>query len=131
MEGPFEKNKLVAEVMSRDNIFILVYNDDEIAGYACIRKGDKLPGINGNDTIEIARIYVLNSFKGKGAGKALMNACLSIATAMNKAWVWLGVWEKNKRAIEFYKKWGFEKFGTQIFQLGHDPQTDWLMRKKI
>ncbi len=45
--------------------------------------------------------------------------------------VWLGVWEYNHRAQAFYKKCGFEHVGEHIFQLGNDPQTDWIWQKKI
>jgi ribosomal protein S18 acetylase RimI-like enzyme len=45
--------------------------------------------------------------------------------------VWLGVWEKNLRAISFYEKNGFIAFDQHIFQLGDDRQTDIMMKKLI
>ena len=42
-----------------------------------------------------------------------------------------GVWEKNYRAIEFYTKWGFEKFDDTDFLLGDEVQKDWLMKKAV
>jgi hypothetical protein len=33
--------------------------------------------------------------------------------------------------IEFYIKWGFEKFAEQDFILGNDVQRDWLMKKTL
>ena len=44
--------------------------------------------------------------------------------------VWLDVWEKNLRAIEFYRRWGFVEVGTQGFVLGSDVQHDLLMQKR-
>jgi ribosomal protein S18 acetylase RimI-like enzyme len=44
---------------------------------------------------------------------------------------WLGVWEHNTRALAFYRKWGFEVFGSHIFQLGEAQDTDLLMRKEL
>jgi ribosomal protein S18 acetylase RimI-like enzyme len=41
------------------------------------------------------------------------------------------VWEHNQRAIGFYEKIGFERFGQHIFLLGRDPQNDWSMKKKL
>ena len=67
----------------------------------------------------------------KGVGPALMQACMDIAKELKKSVIWLGVWEKNSRAIAFYQKWGFEKFGEHIFPIGDDPQTDWLMKKAM
>lgn len=81
--------------------------------------------------MEIARIYALQSYIGKGVGSALMKKCIDQACELNKEIIWLGVWEKNQKAIHFYRKWGFEKFGTHIFILGDDPQTDWLMKKEL
>ena len=60
-----------------------------------------------------------------------MQACHDFAEQKGKKILWLGVWEKNQRAIDFYSKWGFEKFGDQKFVLGDDIQTDWLMKKDI
>ena len=60
-----------------------------------------------------------------------MKKCLDLASELKKELVWLGVWEHNPRAIDFYKKFGFEKFGTHIFYLGDDAQEDWLMLKRL
>ena len=56
-----------------------------------------------------------------------MRAVLAEAEAAGTATVWLGVWERNPRAIAFYHKWGFVDVGTQKFHLGADVQTDRLM----
>ena len=43
--------------------------------------------------------------------------------------IWLGVWEKNPKAISFYKKFGFVEVGDQVFPLGNDPQRDIVMKR--
>jgi ribosomal protein S18 acetylase RimI-like enzyme len=45
--------------------------------------------------------------------------------------MWLGVWTKNFRAQEFYRKFGFTKCGEHVFVLGSDPQTDWVMSRSL
>ena len=40
----------------------------------------------------------------------------------------LYVWEKNEKALAFYKKHGFHKIGEHSFVIGSDIQTDHLMR---
>jgi len=77
---------------------------------------------------EIERIYVLKPYLGKGMGNFLMDAALEIAYKMKPSYVWLGVWEKNERAIRFYEKYGFKVFGSHLFSLGNDIQTDLLMK---
>jgi diamine N-acetyltransferase len=80
---------------------------------------------------ELERIYVLSEYHGKGAAQLLMTYIIDEAQKNKSDFVWLGVWEYNLKAIRFYQKFGFEKFGSHIFDVGNDPQTDWLMWKKI
>ena len=131
MNEQFSKAALMKEVEQEDGIFMLAYTGDEPCGYARMRLTNKKNILATENAIEIARIYALNSAIGKGAGSALMQYCLDIATGLNKSIIWLGVWEKNERAIAFYKRWGFEKFGEHTFLLGRDVQTDWLMKRTL
>ena len=127
----FTKGKLMMEVGARENIFLLAYFEEEIAGYVKLRDG-RTPRVLGNvDGLEIARIYVMTNMIGKGVGKQLMQYVINIAKEKSKDVLWLGVWEKNQRAIEFYTKWGFEKFDETDFLLGDDVQRDWLMKKAV
>ena len=45
--------------------------------------------------------------------------------------LFLGVWERNPRALRFYEKHGFRAVGTQIFRVGSDDQTDIVMARSI
>jgi ribosomal protein S18 acetylase RimI-like enzyme len=81
--------------------------------------------------VKLVRIYAGKARIGKGMGTALMRACLDEAASRGCDTIWLGVWERNERAQEFYRKWGFEEAGTQAFQLGAEMQTDLLMQKTV
>jgi ribosomal protein S18 acetylase RimI-like enzyme len=131
MNEQFTKEKLVAEVAAPGNIFLLAYDGDETAGYTRLRENNNPEMLRGKETLEIARIYATKNSIGKGVGKALMKKSIDIAKEMKKEIIWLGVWEKNHRAIAFYEQWGFEKFGEHPFILGNDEQTDWLMKKNV
>lgn len=127
----FTKGKLIMEVGARENTFLLAYHGNDIAGYVKIRD-ERVPLSLGNvSALEVARIYAVSNQIGKGVGSLLMQACIDIAGQRKKEWLWLGVWEKNQRAIDFYTKWGFEKFDETDFLLGDDMQRDWLMKKRI
>jgi len=54
-----------------------------------------------------------------------------LALKTGKSFLWLGVWEKNIRAISFYKEHGFVKFGKHPYYIGKDKQMDWLMRYEL
>lgn len=131
MNQTFTKDALMKEVGMDGNIFFLAYEGETPVGYVRIREGNNPPELGEKKAIEVARIYAVQSSIGKGVGSVLMQKCIDIAIELNKEIIWLGVWEKNQRAIRFYQKWGFEKFGTHVFMLGDDPQTDWLMKKEL
>lgn len=131
MNEQFTRDALVAEVGATDNIFLLAFDVDHPVGYARLRENNNPPLLGSTNAIEIARIYAVTGAIGKGIGRALMQKCLEIAKAANREFAWLGVWEGNQRAIDFYIKWGFEKFADHDFVLGNDIQKDWLMKKKL
>jgi diamine N-acetyltransferase len=126
LDEQFTKESLMKEVGAPGNIFLLAYSGDEVAGYARLRENEAE-----KDKVEIARIYNKTSAIGKGIGKSLMLACIEIAEQLQKKIIWLGVWKKNQRAIDFYSKFGFDKYDEHDFLLGDDLQTDWLMKKSL
>ena len=131
MNEQFTREKLVKEVNEPGNTFLLAFDGDNPVGYVRMREGQKFPQFGNKDSIEIARIYAVNTYIGTGVGQQLMRQCIFIAKELKKEIIWLGVWEKNSRAIAFYRKWGFEKFAEHNFLLGDDLQIDWLLMKKL
>lgn len=133
MDKQFTRESLMAEVGTPGNIFLLAYLDGQPAGYARLLEHAAPPGMDVSDgpSIEIVRIYAEQHAIGKGVGAALMQYAIDLAREKGKKWIWLGAWEHNHRAIAFYTKWGFEKFGDHPFILGSDVQTDWWMRRKL
>lgn len=126
----FTRGALMMEVGLREHSFLLAYAGEEPAGYVKLRDGKKPLDIK-VAAIEIARIYVVKDFIGKGVGKLLMQACIDEAKKKDKETLWLCVWEKNQRAIDFYTAWDFQKFGVCNFILGNDLQHDWMMKKEL
>lgn len=131
MNEQFTKEALMKEVGEEGNIFLLAFINEKPVGYVRMREGEKRTEFENISSIEIARIYAIQHSIGKGIGSALMQRCIEIAKEMHREIIWLGVWEHNQQAINFYTKWGFEKFGEHDFVLGNDVQTDWLMKKDL
>ncbi|SRR5258706_11573554 len=123
--------KIQAELKDPFSIFLLAHDDDRLAGYAKMNDHLKEESKELENPIEIERIYAVKEMIGKGVGKKLMEKCLAAANEKHKKTVWLGVWEFNERAIGFYTRWGFEKFGEHNFPVGNDPQVDWLMKRSL
>ena len=131
MNIQFTKELLMAEVGAVDNIFLLACSNHEPAGYVRLNENSFEVGSDAQNPIEIARFYAMPSQIGKGVGKAMMHHCIALGADMGKDVIWLGVWEHNQRAIDFYSSFGFEKFGEHGFLLGDDLQNDWLMKKNL
>jgi ribosomal protein S18 acetylase RimI-like enzyme len=74
---------------------------------------------------------VLSNYQGKGLGRIMIGEVIELAKERKKEFIWLGVWEENKKAIEFYKSMGFEKFGEHPYYIGQDKQNDWLMKLEL
>ena len=120
--------KLTAEINNPNSEFYFAKLDDEIIGYLKINFGASQTELQDSQAIEIERIYVSKEFHGKNIGQILFDKAIEIANQKNAAYVWLGVWEENQRAISFYKKNGFIEFDKHIFKLGDDEQTDIMMK---
>ena len=115
------------ELSNPDNIFLIAEYENIPIGYAQLILNSKDDAIQRTRPLEIRRIYAAQEYLGKGVGKALMQATINEARQRGCDCVWLGVWEKNQRAIDFYKKWGFREVGRHLFSVGNDPQNDYVM----
>src|SRR5208282_5417965 len=102
-----------------------------LVAYVQLRFDAASPVISGERPVEIQRFYVDASHHGAGLAHQLMAHVLARANAAGYALLWLGVWERNARALAFYRKWGFEVVGEHTFKVGDDPQRDLLIRRDV
>ena len=127
----FSIEKLTGELNNTNSAFYFATVDSKVIGYLKINFGKAQTELKDQSAIEIERIYVLKEFHGKKVGQILYDTALQIAAQRKADYLWLGVWEKNPRAINFYKKNGFVEFDKHIFKLGDDEQTDIMMKLKL
>ncbi|WP_428068706.1 GNAT family N-acetyltransferase [Chryseobacterium gambrini] len=125
----FAEEKLTKELNNSYSEFYIAYDGENAVGYLKINFGNAQTELQDESSVEIERIYVKSSHHGKKVGQLLYSKALDIAVSKDKKYIWLGVWEENKRAVNFYKKNGFEEFDKHIFRLGNDEQTDLMMKK--
>ena len=119
------------ELSDPKTTFLIATLDDAPVGYAMLRPNEPGATVPNHQPIELVRLYTTQESLGSGVGAALMQACIDVAKQRGFKTLWLGVWEHNARAQTFYRKWNFQQAGTHIFQLGDDPQTDFLMHRLI
>ncbi len=123
--------QLTNELKSADReTYFAILNNNPI-GYIQLTFQSTETGLEHLNAIEIVRLYVDAEYLGKNIGKQLMEKAISVALKRKADYLWLGVWEHNDRARNFYARWGFEEFGSHVFQLGDDAQKDLLLRKSL
>jgi ribosomal protein S18 acetylase RimI-like enzyme len=127
----FTKEIVSKELEDKKITFLLAYLKREIVGYVKLCENENPKGLNEKNILEIARFYAIKNKIGSGVGKELMQHCIEEAKRKGKDVLWLGVWSQNQRAIQFYRKFGFEKFDEFTFMLGNDAQDDWLMKLNV
>ena len=110
---------------------LLVELDGVVAGYAQLRNGHHPDCVSAENAIELWRFYIDRSGIGRGLAQRLMQAVVVEAAEWNGRALWLGVWERNPRAIAFYRKCGFVEVGAHVFRLGDDAQTDLIMQREL
>ncbi|MBL7827998.1 MAG: GNAT family N-acetyltransferase [Saprospiraceae bacterium] len=131
LEEGFSLEKLTAEFEDNNTRLYFARIDRQVVGYLKLNFGAAQTELKDDTAVEIERIYVLKEFHGKQVGQALYEKAIQVAREAKAAYVWLGVWEKNERAIQFYRKNGFVEFGQHVFKLGDDEQLDLMMRLEL
>ncbi len=124
----FSDEQVIRELNNPESDFYFAFWNDRVIGYLKLNSGQAQTEANDPDSLEIERIYVLQEFQGQKVGQLLYDKALAVARERHFKSLWLGVWEKNEKAIRFYQKNGFETFGQHVFVLGTDEQIDLMMR---
>jgi ribosomal protein S18 acetylase RimI-like enzyme len=123
--------KLGEEMMNQASSFYFAEMEGDLIGYLKLNIGSAQNEWKEDEGLEIERIYVLKEYHGQKIGQLLFEKAISIARSMEMKYVWLGVWEKNERAIAFYIKNGFTTVDHHFFKLGDDIQRDLLMKRSL
>ncbi len=127
-DSVFSQEKLTEEIKNPETEFYFVKHENRPIGYIKVNYGQAQTELCEDKGFELERIYVLQEFQGKKVGQLLFDKALQLAREKNKEYLWLGVWEKNPKAIKFYERNGFVQFDTHIYIVGDDPQTDIMMK---
>lgn len=116
-----------AELADPDVKTILMREAGALIAYAQVRKSPPPPCVPHDRPIELHRFYLDRPAQGTGLASRLMQEAHRAARELAGAHLWLGVWERNARAIAFYSKAGFVDVGSQYYWVGPDRQLDRVM----
>lgn len=116
-----------AELVNPDVTTFLAESNGQPIGFAQVRVGSAPACVTTTMPVELMRFYVARDWHGRGVAQQLMQAAVTEAERRGGTAFWLGVWEKNPRAIAFYRKSGFADAGSHLFVVGNDPQNDRIL----
>jgi ribosomal protein S18 acetylase RimI-like enzyme len=99
--------------------------DDQIAGYA------RLFFNRDENRLYVPSLYFLPDFQGQGMGKQLLEAAEEYAAGEGLNELWIGVMVKNRQALLFYRKGGFQFVREEPFTMGKTTVRHLIGYKKL
>jgi diamine N-acetyltransferase len=130
VENSFSETNLISQ-FNAGHIFYLALLKNIPVGYLKLNPAGSVPDVSGLNSIQLERIYIRKRVYNKGFGKQLLNTAIKYCKEQKIDYVWLGVWQQNERAIDFYLKYNFTKIGTKLFKIGDNITKDFIMLLKI
>lgn len=131
LDEAYDKAKLLKEIENSNSQFFFLLVNDKVAGYLKVNEADAQSENVAENALEVERIYLAQEYQHRGLGLVLIKLAEKIAREDGKDNMWLGVWENNFNAQKFYQKDGFERVSQHTFVVGDDPQTDFILVKRL
>jgi ribosomal protein S18 acetylase RimI-like enzyme len=110
-EDPAEFERAKVERMVSEGVALIAEEDGTAVGYALARYGD-----HGPTTLYVSDLWVDSAVRGQGVGRELMRRVADAAVAHGSSHLVLDVDTKNRDAIAFYERLGFEE-GAKILRV--------------
>jgi GNAT superfamily N-acetyltransferase len=102
----------IGDINRGEKVFVLVRNDIVIGFILLIPIYE--------DCIELKRLYITPSERGKRLGEYLLNQAIKFAKEKNLKYIRLETTSKFKEAVSLYKKHGFSELNEVEKAPGHD-----------
>ncbi|MDM9630139.1 GNAT family N-acetyltransferase [Robiginitalea aurantiaca] len=120
----FQSGKAIQEQLERGVFYFSIRVGAQSAGYLAFEKREQ--------TLFLSKIYLLDSFRGKGIGKRAMAFVEEKAHALNCHSITLTVNKYNDRSINAYSTMGFKITGGEITDIGGGfAMDDYRMEKEL
>jgi len=115
LDKSFSIEQIKKELKDANNFFWIAFYKDFPIGYVA----------------RFERIYVLEDFIHLKIGRQLQDLVLKKAKDLKFNWIWLTVYIKNYRAINFYTKSKYKNIGTIIFTVGNEKHDNTVFAKEL
>jgi putative acetyltransferase len=96
---------------------------DEVIGGVGVYPSNGLPA----DTVELVKMYLAPSHRGKGLGKMLMQKCIALAGELGYKNIYLESMPELAAAVSAYEKLGFKLLDKPVGDTGHYSCSIWML----
>ena len=127
----FSVEKIENGIEKPNNVFWIAFVNRLPVGYAKLKLNSKSEFMESKNICQLQKIYVLKDFLSMRIGFELQNLLLKKSKELEFNKIWLSVLNSNERAINFYRKNGFEKIGNHDFQIGKENFEFVAMKKEL
>ena len=117
LQKNYSYEAITNELSDPDNVYHTITVDQVPAGFSKIILNKSHANIAKKNVTKLDRIYLLKEFLHLKLGTQLLAFNIELAKASEQSGIWLFTWVENKRAVNFYKKNGFEIIGTHQFKV--------------
>lgn len=123
----FNRDPLIVEVNSMSNQWLVVYADDQPAGYARITtKGKKPENLDSQRIIRIADFGILKRYVDPEIRQSLFEKCIIVCKSYEA--IWINEYAENP-LIDFFEIEGFVK-QAKVFEFDELPLSSVYLIKK-
>ena len=119
------------QINDSNNIYFIIYKNNFPVGYSKLVLNATSPFIPNKRSCRLERIYVLDEFISQKFGIDLLNKTIEKAQELNFEVIWLSVYIKNTKAINFYLKNNFEEVGSISFKISKQGYENPILAKKL
>jgi diamine N-acetyltransferase len=127
----FTETVLTDHVKTKSISYRIAFYDQLPAGLVKIKFDQQMPAPPFDRGMELEKIYLLETFTGKGLGKEIITGLLAEAKENNFPFVWLDVLKSNQRAKKLYTALGFDVVGEIGFATDVAKIDMWIMRHDL
>ena len=120
----FQPDVMAAVIADPACTVLLAWVGEALAGYAIVTATPAPDCVGTAPALKLWRLYLDEHFIGRGLGARLLREVNAEARRRGAQTLWLGVYDRNVRAVQFYERVGFAKVGGQEFLFGGQIYID-------
>ena len=127
----FSVAKTRKDLKNAKNLFFIIYSNDFPIGYAKLILNATHESVTSPNACRLERIYILNEFIPLKIGQQLLHFVEDKAKTLQMDTMWLSVYIKNDRAINFYQRNQFKNVGALNFLVNGIAYENIVFSKKL